>query len=300
MPQPPSFSLDVLGSLLDADERARVSNYALSDDGGGVDAFGVSKRALTRGFAAGRFVHRQLLPVHVDRLDVVPARGPAIVAVVAQEPSLVDMLAVVVEVFGGAPKPRLVRTLGDDRWASIPYVGTALRGLGQVPHNMLNAEAVLVAGHMLGVHIEDHEALSLDPQPSATATAPHRQGYVGVRACLDWSRRLGVPIVGVGIARRSPEVMHVDHPVAGARMERWIRRGMRRATGIAPGTRLRLRFDEPRVYQDFVELGRQAKVPDGVAAAEGMRRMLRRTVAEASSDAQADRDVREEMHDTHG
>ena len=40
MPRTSAFSLDVLGALLDAEERARVDGYALRDDGGGVDAFG--------------------------------------------------------------------------------------------------------------------------------------------------------------------------------------------------------------------------------------------------------------------
>ena len=97
MPRTSAFSLDVLSALLDAEERARVDGYALRDDGGGVDAFGVSRRALARGFAAGRFVHQSLISVRAVGLEAVPVEGPAILAVASQRPSALDLLAAVVE-----------------------------------------------------------------------------------------------------------------------------------------------------------------------------------------------------------
>lgn len=300
MPRTSPFSLDVLGSLLDPGERARVDGYALRDDGGGVDAFGVSRRALARGFAAGRFVHQSLISVRAEGLEGVPAQGPAILAVASQRPSALDLLAAVVEVFGAAPTPRLVRTLGDERWSTIPYVGTALRGLGQVPHNMSNAESVLSAGHLLGVSVLDHEALSYDLD--GPPMLPSRQGHVFVASCLDWARRLGVPVLPAGIAWSAPRSAVVDEAVAGGRVERLVRRGLRRATGVTPGSTLHLQLGTPRAYDELVERGRRkASLPEGVAAAEGLRRALRRALAEAASEENAEGEPAVSEEDvTHG
>ena len=152
---------------------------------------------------------------------------------------------------------------------------------------MSNAESVLSAGHLLGVSVLDHEALSYDVD--GPPMLPSRHGHVFVASCLDWARRLGVPVLPAGIARSAPRAVVVDEAVAGGRVERLVRRGLRRATGVTPGSALHLQLGPPRSYGELVALGRRGpSVPEGVAAAEGLRRVLRRALAEAASEEEVE------------
>ena len=123
---------------------------------------------------------------------------------------------------------------------------------------MSNAESVLSAGHLLGVSVLDHEALSYDLD--GPPMLPSRHGHVFVASCLDWARRLGVPVLPAGIAWSAPRTMVVDEAVAGGRVERLVRRGLRRATGVTPGSTLHLHLGTPRSYDELVERGRRKAV----------------------------------------
>lgn len=192
---PPSYSANVR-ALLDPNDLARLDRYALGDAGAGVDAFGVSREALARGLAVGRFVQRHVVPVRSSGHAHVPEVGGGVVAVVTSTPRATALLNVIVDLFFHAPRPRLVRTLIDERWVQVPYVGTALRGLGQMPRGVSNAEALVASGHLLGLPVLDLDAVRYDGR-ELEPMLPSHTGIFGVAACFDLAARFDVPVLPV-------------------------------------------------------------------------------------------------------
>lgn len=282
---------DTARALLNPEDRLRLERYVLADAGAGVDMFGVSREALARGLAAGRFVHRHVARVRSRGHRHVPATGGGLIAMVGHLPNAAQLMSLIVDVFVGASTPRLVRTLIDERWTAAPYAGNLARELGQVPNVVSNAESLLSAGHLLGIPIQDLEEVGYDPQGAGMLSSI--QGSFTLASCLDWARRYEVPVIPAVISVSSgPEGAQgasLDGGSLRARSSALGRRAMERALFGAShgkrGRRLELTYGAPISVAGAHE-GERAY--GGVRTREELQRALQTAVAQHASTGAAD------------
>lgn len=295
---------DTARALLNPDDRRRLERYVLADAGAGVDIFGVSREALGRGLAAGRFVHRHVLRVRSGGHAHLPLAGGGLIAMVGRLPNAAQLMSLIVDVFVGASTPRLVRTLIDERWTAAPYAGNLARELGQVPNLVSNAESLLSAGHLLGIPIQDLEEVGYDPAGAGMLSSI--QGSFTLASCLDWARRHGVPVVPAVLSVSSAPEGPSAPPSASlrARSSAFGRRALERAlfgaSHGARGRRLEIAYASPiRV----VGADGRDRSSDSVRTSEELRRALRRAVAQHSpsaTDQAADGPAAPDGSDAHG
>jgi len=280
---------DTARALLTPDDRVRLERYVLHDAGAGMDMFGVSREALGRGLAAGRFVHRHVVRVRSQGHGHVPFAGGALVAMVGQRPNAAQLMSLIVDVFVGARTPRLVRTLIDERWTAAPYAGSLARELGQVPDLVSNAEALLSAGHVLGIPIHDLDEVSYDH--SVAGTISSIQGSFTVASCLDWARRHELPVIPA-VLSVSSELDRSDEPTSDslrARSSALGRRALERAlfgaSGGKRGRRLEIVYAAP-IHVSGVDDPEESE--GRVQTRESLQRALQQAVAKHSTLAGCD------------
>lgn len=278
---------DTARALLTPEDRLRLDRYVLHDAGAGVDIFGVSRAALGRGLAAGRFVHRHVVRARSWGHAHLPAEGGAVLAVVGLRPNLPQIMSLIVDVFVGARVPRLVRTLIDERWTAAPYAGNLTRELGQVPNLPSNADALLSAGHLLGLPIHDLEEVGYDHQDASMRSSI--QGSFTIASCLDWATRYEVPIIPVVLSVSSTPAESEDSADGSlrARSAALGRRALERALfGTSRGAGGRRRLD--LVYGSPLQVAplHELDADDGrIATQAALQRALSRAQAQAQARA---------------
>ncbi len=155
-----------------------------------LDSFGLDRELTEQVVApALRPLYRSWFKVDAQRMDLVPASGPALL--VANHSGVLpwDALMLAVAVHDEAPGRRLLRLLAADLVFDVPVLGRLARSAGAVNARVSDAEALLDAGELVGVFPEGFRGTGKLYRDRYRLQRFGRGGFVSV------ALRTGAPII---------------------------------------------------------------------------------------------------------
>jgi 1-acyl-sn-glycerol-3-phosphate acyltransferase len=142
---------------------------------------------------AARGLYRSWFRVRMRGVELIPARGAALVVANHSGVLPIDALMLQVGVLDEHPEARNLRLLGADLVYSLPLLGWLARASGHVPAHPAEADQLLQAGELVGVFPEGFKGIG---KPFSDRYRLQRFGRGGfVRTAL----RNGVPMIPCAI-----------------------------------------------------------------------------------------------------
>jgi len=117
---------------LSEEEWKRIEKIRVFDEGHGYDMFGLEKESLILSLIAGKYIYEKYFRVESFGVENIPSEGRGMLVCNHSGILPIDAAMIAMDIFRKTDPPRLVRAVVDRFFMRFPFVGLALRRLGQI------------------------------------------------------------------------------------------------------------------------------------------------------------------------
>ena len=179
-------------SLAGRDLISRAALTRFTDQGHGVDAFGMHPDGVLAGLAVTRWLYEKYFRVVSHGADRLPAEGPLVLASNHSGTLPLDGLMIWTDLVRNGPVGRIPRVVVDHFVPGLPLVNMIFTQGGAIGGSRGNFHALLAAGEMILVFPEGVPGVG-KPFKNRYQLAPWRHGHV------ELAIRHGAPVVPVAV-----------------------------------------------------------------------------------------------------